>query len=75
MQKLHDIAKVYGYGKIATYIDVYADLFEPLMDKNLKILEIGLHDGASMNCGADTGLHGLMKNSFLKITAPAWLVL
>lgn len=54
---------------------MYADLFEPLMDKNLKILEIGLHDGASMNCGADTGLHGLMKNSFLKITAPAWLVL
>lgn len=48
MQTLHDIAKVYGYGKIATYIDVYADLFEPLRDKNLKILEIGVYDGASM---------------------------
>lgn len=73
MQTLHDIAKVYGYGKIATYIDVYADLFESLRDKNLKILEIGVYDGASMNW--DTGLHGLMENSFLKITALAWLVL
>lgn len=52
MQTLHDIAKVYGYGKIATYIDVYADLFESLRDKNLKILEIGVYDGASMNWDA-----------------------
>lgn len=48
MQTLHDIARVYGYGKIASYIDVYAELFEPLRDKSVKILEIGVYDGASM---------------------------
>jgi hypothetical protein len=49
MQKLHDIARVYGYGKIASYIDVYADLFEPLREKSVRILEIGVYDGALLD--------------------------
>ena len=56
MQTLHDIARVYGYGKIASYIDVYADLFEPLREKSVRILEIGVYDGASMKMWFTIGL-------------------
>jgi hypothetical protein len=45
---LHDIAKVYGYGKIKKYIDVYSEIFEPLKDKQLNILELGVFDGGSL---------------------------
>lgn len=61
MRTLHELAIKYPTDKLSHhFIDIYADIFESLMDKPIRLLEIGIYHGNSLRLWRDYFINGLI---------------